>query len=138
MPRLDLYHETVKRALIKDGWSITREQLLIKYQGVHVFIDLAAEKSAIGEKDDSKIAIEIKVFNKSPFVSDFEKAIGQYSFYRFLLKKVKINRELFLAVSEKAFQEFFSLPAIQEYISEHQIYLLVFDPEIEEVRKWIK
>lgn len=29
MPRRDLYHETVKNALIKDGWQITHDPLIL-------------------------------------------------------------------------------------------------------------
>ncbi|MGH9800329.1 MAG: element excision factor XisH family protein, partial [Blastocatellia bacterium] len=63
---------------------------------------------------------------------------GQYSLYRFMLKKAGIKRELFLAITEKAHQQFFELPAVEEYFSEHQIYLLTFDPKKEEIIKWIK
>jgi len=29
MPRKDIYHDTVKRALIKDGWTITHDQFTL-------------------------------------------------------------------------------------------------------------
>jgi hypothetical protein len=105
---------------------------------LRVFVDLAAEKQIESEQGIDKIAIEVKVFDKPPFVSDFEKAIGQYSLYRFMLGKANIRRELYLAVSEKAYDEFFRILAVQEYTSEQQIYLLIFDPAKEEVLRWIK
>lgn len=138
MPRNDAYHDTVKRALQKDGWLVTRDHLSILYGGLRIAIDLAAEKSVEGEQGQKQIAIEVKVFDAPPFVSNFEKAIGQYSLYRFMLRKGELDRELFLAITEKAHAEFFSLLAVEEYVAEHQIYLLIFNPETEEVIKWIK
>jgi hypothetical protein len=136
MPQYDAHHEAVKQALLKDGWSVTREQFSVLYKGLRVFIDMAAEKFVDGEDGSEKIAIEVKVFDQSPFLSDFEKAIGQYSLYRFMLRKVRIKRRLFLAVSEKASREFFSIPAVTEYTTQHRIHLLIFDPESEEILKW--
>ncbi|MBA2605278.1 MAG: fatty-acid oxidation protein subunit alpha, partial [Acidobacteria bacterium] len=33
MPAKDIYHDTVKRALIKDGWKITAENLHLPWGG---------------------------------------------------------------------------------------------------------
>ncbi len=138
MPRYDAHHEAVKRALIKAGWRVTRDQLALAYDGLRVFVDLVAEKQVKSARGNEKIAIEVKVFGKPPFVSEFEKAIGQYSLYRFMLAKTGNQRELYLAVTEKAYQDFFRIPAVQEYTAEQQIYLLIFDPLKEEVLEWIK
>ncbi|BAZ16973.1 XisH protein [Calothrix sp. NIES-4071] len=32
MPPKDLFHDTVKRALEKDGWTITHEQLPLSFE----------------------------------------------------------------------------------------------------------
>jgi hypothetical protein len=45
---------------------------------------------------------------------------------------------LFLAITEAVYNKFFSLPAVREYVIEHRIYLLIFDPKKEEVIAWIK
>ena len=84
MPRFDKYHETVKTALAKDGWRIVYDPLLLKYKGLRLYIDLAAEKVL----DNETIAVEIKVFGSDSFVNDFENAVGQYRLYKFVLKKV--------------------------------------------------
>ncbi len=138
MPRLDAHHHIVKRALRKDGWEISSDQFLVKYNGLHVYIDLVAERQSLNKFMEAETAIEIKVFGGASFVDDFEKAIGQYSLYRFLLKGAKIQRELYLALTEEAFDEFFTIPAVEEYLAEHQIHLLIFDPEKEEIIQWIK
>jgi XisH protein len=43
MPRLDKYHEAVKNALIKDGWTITDDPFAIKFADARLFADIGAE-----------------------------------------------------------------------------------------------
>jgi hypothetical protein len=140
MPRRDFLHIVVRRALINDGWTITHDPLTIKYKGLRVFIDLAAEKASpdAASGRDARVAIEVKVFGGRSGVNDFEKAVGQYSLYRDLLARTKSTRELFLAVSRGVYEGFFQIPAIQEYIAAHRIQLLIFDSEREEVVEWIR
>ena len=45
MPRYDFYHEPVKRALIKDGWSIAADPFTLEYKEIRVLAALAAEKA---------------------------------------------------------------------------------------------
>lgn len=40
----DIFHETVKKALDKEGWKITHDPLTVKLTKRKVFIDLGAEK----------------------------------------------------------------------------------------------
>jgi XisH protein len=60
MPKYDVYHEPVKRALIKDGWTITADPYVLSYKGLRLYADLGAEKPIAAEKSDRKIVVEIK------------------------------------------------------------------------------
>jgi hypothetical protein len=40
MPAKDIYHNTVKNALIKDGWQITHDPLLIRLTKKKLYVDL--------------------------------------------------------------------------------------------------
>jgi XisH protein len=62
MPTKDLYHNTVKAALIKDGWIITDDPLSLEIGGRDLFIDLGAERLLIADRDSEKIAVEVKSF----------------------------------------------------------------------------
>jgi hypothetical protein len=68
MAALDKIHNAVKNALIKDGWTITADPLMLKYEGQKILIDLAAEKDFLesgvfaAEKGTEKIAVEVKSF----------------------------------------------------------------------------
>lgn len=41
----DRIHRTVRRALIKDGWTITHDPFPLELEGDYVLADLAAEQS---------------------------------------------------------------------------------------------
>lgn len=57
MPAKDIYHNCVKIALLKDGWTITDDPLSLKVGQKDIFIDLAAEKLLVAEKQGVKIAV---------------------------------------------------------------------------------
>lgn len=77
MPARDIYHNTVKNALIKDGWTITHDPLSLKLRkGKRLFVDLGAERLIAAEKDTQKIAVEIKSFVGASVMKDLEEALG--------------------------------------------------------------
>lgn len=140
MSRRDTYHDTVKRALIKDGWTISHDPLRLSYEGTTVSTDLGAEKAfADGERIAVEIiAVEVKDFDGSQMMSQFEKALGQYNLYRSLLKILAPDRAIFLAVKKDVFEEFFQIPMIQLATNEDRVKFLIFDAAREEVTQWIK
>jgi hypothetical protein len=138
MPQYDLYHNTVKNALIKDGWAITADPFIIEFKGLRLYADLGAEKVFAAEKSGDRIVVEIKVFNSPSLVTELEKAVGQYGVYRTFLKQVDPQRQLYLAIAEDVYQDFFLRPAIQEVVTDHQINLVIFNPEKEEILQWIR
>lgn len=137
MPQYDVYHEPVKRALVKDGWTITDDPYVLAYKGLRLYADLGAEKPIGAEKSGRKIVVEIKVFGTPSPVTELERAIGQYSIYRTVLARLSPERELFLAVAQDIYEDFFHQPAVQDIVAAHQMRLLVFEPTREEVIAWI-
>ncbi len=66
MPAKDIYHETVKNAMVKDGWKITHDPFRIRLaRGKNLFVDLGAERLIAAEKGLEKIAVEIKSFRQA-------------------------------------------------------------------------
>lgn len=59
MPRYDAYHETVKTALVKDGWTITHDPFVISVGGYRLLADLGAEKVMNMLPQAEKVVIEI-------------------------------------------------------------------------------
>lgn len=138
MPAKDIYHDTVKTALIKDGWTITNDPFIIQFKGIRLYADMEAEKVLEAEKEGQKIVVEVKVFNTPSPITELEKAIGQYSIYRTFLKQSHLNQDIYLAIAQDVYQDFFRQPAIEAIISDHKISLLVFEPKAEEIVLWIK
>lgn len=137
MPAKDIYHDTVKRALIKDGWTITAENMRFPWGGTQTYIDILAEEIFIAEKEGRKIAVEVKSFIGKSNLSEFEKAIGQFIIYRIAMRKKEPNRELFLAVEKEVYNEFFLNPDVIELVESESLRILIFDKKTEAIVKWI-
>lgn len=137
MPQTDLYHNAVKNALIKDGWTITHDPLTVRLLDMRLYIDLAAEKLLTDDSESSKIGVEVKVFESDSFVNEFEKALGQYDLYQMALNKIQKERKLYLAVAASIYEKYFLRPSVQLVVAEKKINLLIFNPETEKILKWI-
>lgn len=138
MPQKDVYHNTVKNALVKNGWSITSDPLHIKFGGIDFYIDLGAETLIGAEKDERKIAVEVKSFIGASTISEFHLAVGQFVNYRLILGHSEPERTLYLAVPEDIFASFFELPFGKLAAQGHQLKILIFDSEKEVIVKWIE
>lgn len=137
MPAKDIYHDTVKNALIKDGWTITDDPLILKWGSKTLLIDLGAEKLIAAEKDNKKIAVEIKSFVGASPVNDLEKALGQYILYHDILAALVSDKLLYLAITNKAFTEIFQEPLGNILLQNNRVRLIVFEAQKEEILQWI-
>ena len=138
MPRLDKYHEAVKNALIKAGWTITDDPFTIDFEDATLFADLAAERTIAAQKENEQIAVEIKMFGGKSAYDDLEKAFGQYQVYRAFLRQIEPNREIFLAVPTEKYEKIFTRASVKFLVAEFSIKLFIFDPEKEEIIEWKK
>jgi hypothetical protein len=96
----DLYHEAVRKALEKDGWTITDDPYYLNAKPHKLRVDLGAEKVIAAERGVDKIAVEIKSFAKDSFIYEFYEVSGQYQFYEEFLIDQDHERILYLAISE--------------------------------------
>lgn len=116
----DLYHALIRRALEADGWLITHDPLTLKYgEQTNLYVDLGAETPLAAEKEGRRIAVEIKSFLSPSPISEMEKALGQFGFYRFLLSCQFPGRTLYLALPESRYDS-------------------LFDTETERIVRWIE
>jgi hypothetical protein len=109
LPALDRHHNTVKLALEKDGWTIT----------------------------DDPFTVLILGFETSSQVEALAAAIGKYNLYQSALKLSQNTDNLYLAIPVEAFHGIISEPLGQELIEKHNVHLLIFDPDKEEIVQWI-
>ena len=68
----DIFHSHVRSALEKDGWTITDDPLLLPWGKAPVYVDLGAEKIIAAEKNERKIAVEVKSFLRGLRTEDLE------------------------------------------------------------------
>ena len=76
MPARDLFHNSVRTALEKEGWTITHDPLPIPYGLIDLYIDLGAERLLAAQRGTERIAVEIKSFLGPSLVNDFHTALG--------------------------------------------------------------
>ena len=136
MPARDLYHNALKNALIKDGWTITHDPLKLKWGGKDMYVDLGAERLLAAEKAGQQIAVEIKSFIGDSEMDDLEKAIGQYVVYRAVLAEREPNRVLYLAVPTDVL-DIFEQPLGELLLKNHLAQVIGFDPQAEVIVRWI-
>ncbi|MGK7928954.1 MAG: element excision factor XisH family protein [Spirulina sp.] len=137
MPAKDRYHDCVKQALIKDGWTIVQDPLRLRWGAKDMYVDLGAEKLFIAEKENTKIAVEIKTFMAISEINALENALGQYLLYRSVLQKTEPDRCLYLAIPSDTYIDIFEEPIGQLLREDYQILLIVFDIKSEEIIEWI-
>ena len=137
MPAKDIYHDTVKNALIKDGWRILADSYFLQYEDAQLYADLLAEKTLLAEQNNRTIVVEIKSFINPSLMRDFELALGQYMVYRDVLDLSQKHYDIYLAIKDTVFESFFQRKSIQAIVKRHQIEFIVFNHEKEEIVSWI-
>jgi hypothetical protein len=137
MPAKDTYHDAVKKALIKDGWSIFADPYKIKYKDAELFADLAVEKTIAAEQNGRKIVVEIKSFLSPSPMRDFELALGQYILYRNIINLTEPEYQIYLAIPDSIYENFFKRESIQDVAKINQLLLIVVDMEREEILQWV-
>ena len=134
----DTYHDAVRRALEKEGWTITDEQYKCSTGEASFEIDLFAEKLIVAERGNDKIAVEVKSFRSQSPMNKFHEAVGQYDNYLFALEEYAPERILYLALPIDLWETFFQKPFVQLVISRKRMRLIIYDQNAETIEKWIR
>lgn len=133
----DRFHEAVRQGLIRDGWTITADPLLVGFGGLDMYVDLGAEKIIAATKENREIAVEIKTFLGASVLSDFHLALGQFLNYRLALELREPQRMLYLAVPSETYNTFGKYPFYGLAIERHAVPLIVYEPESESILQWL-
>ena len=123
-------HSEVNRALQKNGWVISSEQ--IRFDS-----DILAVVDMEVMKDGETAYILIKCFSDPNITQEIFGAVGQYLVYRTLLNKVKSEAVLYLSVPENIYQKHFTDP-IRRALQSNGIKMIIVDLAKEEIVQWIQ
>jgi XisH protein len=136
MSARDAFHEAVKQALDKDGWSNVMPMTL-KYGTTKLEIDLGAEQFFVAQRGTVLIAVEVKSFSSSSVVYEFHLAIGQYLNYRMVLQRLQPARIPYLAMPMEVYRKFFGAEFFQDSLAVHQINLILVEMESQGIALWL-
>jgi hypothetical protein len=134
MPAKDRHHDTVKRALIKDGWTITDEQATLPVEYRNLYIDIEATQS----QTNLIIFVEVKELGEvGSAVEALANAVGKYVLYRVALDLRGQTDLLYIAVTEAAYRGILSEALGKNAVARLNIPLIIFDPVREVIVRWI-
>ncbi|MCY7327424.1 MAG: fatty-acid oxidation protein subunit alpha [Saprospiraceae bacterium] len=135
----DKYHDIVRVALEKDGWTITHDPYFLPIGHKRSFIDLGAERAIIGaERGKEKIAVEVKSFLAPSELDDFEDALEKFMLYMSVLELKEPDRVLFLAMPQSVFESLFASSIFYQIAERLELRLLVYNIEKISIEKWIR
>jgi hypothetical protein len=137
MPAKDTYHDTMKAALIKDGWTVADASLTFMVGKRSAIIDLAAERFLLAERMTQKIAVEVKSFLSPSPMNDLEKAIGQFFLYFDIMAERDPSRRLYLGIPQNTYDGIFSEEVGKLLLRRRpEMSLVMFDPDLQEITQW--
>lgn len=133
MPAKDRYHDTVVRALQKDGWTILGEQVDLFVPSRRLWVDIRATK----ETQTAIILVEVKGFDTgaSP-VAYLSDAVGQCIVYKGALAYLGLPDMLYLAALAPALTGILGEEFGRRTVQQAQVGLIAFDPVREEIVEW--
>jgi hypothetical protein len=132
----DIFHETVKEALVADGWKITDDPFRVAVGRRMAFIDLAAKELFTALRDEQEIIVEVKSFVSPSLLEDLYKAVGQYTVYRLALIRQGTTLPLYLAISADTWKLILA-EQVDVFFQDLSIRLLIFNVETKRVNQWI-
>ena len=136
MPAKDLYHDTVRIALEKEGWIITHDPYFVRLGKRRGFIDLGAEMIG-AERGIEKIAVEIKSFSGFSEVDDFRDALGQFLLYQSALDIKEPDRILYLAMPRDFYHSLFDDSFFVGILHKFHIKVLIYNHQETRIEQWI-
>lgn len=136
MPAKDFYHDAVKEALIKEGWTITDDPLILPAGFTNVFIDLGAERFIGAEKGNEKIAVEIKSFLSKSGLKDFQNAIGQFFVYYKVLQVEEPDRKLYISIPERYKKSFLKDMFFYNMLIELKANIIIYNEQEKSIVEW--
>jgi hypothetical protein len=133
----DLFHNVVREALIKEGWSITHDPYpLHSRKDGGLSTDIGAEKMILAQNNFQKIAVEVKSFTHISILHEFLKACGQYLSYTKIMGKNDPKRILYLAVPTFVYYRLIQYEWVQEVMADLDMKIILYNSEKIIIEEW--
>ena len=81
--------------------------------------------------------MEIKTLSGASLIQELKLTLGQYDLYRGLLEVIDPERQLFIAITEVAYNAMSRRPALALILERYQLPLVIIDLEREAIVKWL-
>ena len=133
----DFFHEIVKKALIKGGWTITHDPFTLhsrKEGGLST--DIGAEKVILAENGLTKIAVEVESFIHMSILHEFLKASGQYMSYSKIIGKNEPIRLLYVAMPTFVYYRLIKYDWVVEVMTDLNMKIILYNSEKEIIEEW--
>ncbi|MEG3978451.1 element excision factor XisH family protein [Microcoleus sp. herbarium8] len=137
MSARDIYHDAVKSALIKDNWRSAADPYLIQCEDIDLTADIADARLIAAEREGHKIVVNIECFVGRSLMTDFHLAVGRYKLYQMLVEKTAPEYELYLAIDDITYNNFFRREGIDFLVRATQIKMFVVNIDEEDIVQWI-
>jgi hypothetical protein len=117
-------------------WGHSCRPLSLQYKDVDLYADLAAERPIAIEREGRKIVVEIKSFVGRSLMTDLHLAIRQYQVYHMLLRETAPDYDLYLAIDDITYSNFFKREGVEFLIRSSQIKFFVVNIDEQEIVQW--
>lgn len=136
MPAIDSCEPQVMRAFQKAGWGLLYKPYIVRAGTERgIYIDLCLRHQV---NNSLLLMVEVKCFPASRSVLDeFYHAMGQYLFYRNVLKLNNIEIPIYLTIPDFVFERLSSQAAFQMTLQESGVKWVIVNLETEEIEKWV-
>lgn len=138
----DIFHEVVKVALQKEGWTVTHDPYEVKLKDLNLFsstlkIDLGAEKMLAAERGKDKIAVEIKTLIAPSMVYELHNLVGQFLNYQIGIEMQEPDRILYVAIPEDAYQKLIPFDFFKAVIQRNHLRIITYDTQTQSIVAWL-
>jgi hypothetical protein len=133
----DIFHSLIKEALESEGWVVTHDPFLLhsrKEGGLQV--DIGAEKILIAEREQRRIAVEVKSFVHISILHDFLLAVGQFYVYKKLLLKNDTERVLYVALPDFVYNRIIKYDWAKDVVEDLKMKFILYDTNLKIITAW--
>lgn len=137
MPKQDTLHESVKNALLKDGWTITADPFIPSGGEELINDETVMERPLAAMRGKRQIIVTAKSFLGASTMMNLYGALGHTLILRSLIEENNTDEWVYIAIRDTTYarlKESAMLPFIQ---SHSKMPLIVVDADKEEIIEWI-